>query len=88
MRNDVAAHVALVALNVETDLFGVVFKDRAHVELFFPVVLVFVKHIVHFPEFALYPSRFSRHRRLGCMFVDLEREFVENDTHFPVIFLL
>ena len=43
---------------------------------------------MHLPEFALYPSRFSGHRCFGGMVVHLEWEFVENDTHFPVIFLL
>src|ERR1044072_7324912 len=61
LRDEVAVHVAFVALNIETKLFRVAFKDGAHVKLFLPIVLMLVDQIVHLPKLALQSGGFS-----GC----------------------
>src|SRR5215216_1927318 len=60
LRDFIAAHVALVALDIESDLVCVAFKNWTYVKLVFPVLLMFVNQIVHFPKPALQTGSFCR----------------------------
>ena len=46
-------------VDVEVQLFGVVFEDRVNVRNVAPVALLFEKQVVHFPKFSLARSGFG-----------------------------
>ncbi len=62
LRNHVAGHVAVVAVNVEANLPGVAFENWSHVKLRLPVFLMFVDQVVHLPKLALQARSFGS----GC----------------------
>ena len=51
--NYFTAVVSPELLQVQTDLGCIRFEYRAHIKSVVPVFLVFINHIVHFPEFSL-----------------------------------
>src|SRR6476661_2126883 len=58
--HEVAADVAIVTVDVESELLRVTFKNAAHIKLSLPYVLPVVDQIVHLPKLAL------QSRGFGC----------------------
>src|ERR1051326_5730857 len=57
--HEVTTGIAIVTIDVESDLSRVAFKNRPHVELSFPGVLTVVEEFVHLPELALEAGSFG-----------------------------
>src|SRR4029077_8569969 len=75
--------VAGELLHIQSNGFGVAFENRSHVKSLMPVFLMFIDHVVHFPESALQPRRFSGARGGERMHVIRHQRILAEDyAHF------
>src|SRR6185436_13342539 len=79
VRHRITVDIAFESIDINADLFRVAFKNRSHIKLFFPVVLVIVDHMVHLPELALQSGGFSGRCGRQCVLVSWhKRELAES----------
>jgi hypothetical protein len=57
--HSIAANVAVIALKVKSNLPGIILENRPNVESAIPPLLIFIDHVVHWPESSLQAGSLS-----------------------------